>query len=131
MVFFTAEERRGDIFMNTLNMSLGSSSVASSELIFWSGVLRGHYQEFPLCAKGIFDPLKYNCLYCCSFKELPLMVVKGCMCILPCEHIHGWGNGGDSISIVLGISGAKPRHRKALQRIKDSSSALPLLLRLS
>ena len=46
------------------------------------------------------------------------MVVKGCMCILPCEHIHGWGNGGDSISIVLGISGAKPRHRKALQRIK-------------
>ena len=25
---------------------------------------------------------------------------------------------GDSISIVLGISGAKPRHRKALQRIK-------------
>ena len=53
MVFFTAEERRGDIFMNTLNMSLGSGSVASSELIFWSGVLRGHYQEFSPCAFSV------------------------------------------------------------------------------
>ena len=35
------------------------------------------------------------------------------------------GNGGDSISIVLGISGAKPRHRKALQRIKIGAATAP------
>ena len=45
MVFFTAEERRGDIFMNTLNMSLGLGRAASGALIFWSGVLRGHFHS--------------------------------------------------------------------------------------
>ena len=109
--------------MNTLNMSLGSGSVASSELIFWSGVLRGHYQEFSLCAffsKGIFNPFKCNCLYCCSFKELQLWWSKAACAFC---HVSIFMGEGDSISIVLGISGAKPR-QQSFAEDKDSSSEM-------
>ena len=58
------------------------------------------------------------------------MVVKGCMCILPCEHIHG--GRGQYLDCPWDFR-SKALASQSFAEDKDSSSerALPLLLRLS
>ena len=125
-IFHCRGKARGHIYEHTKHVTrVGQCSKQRIDILEWSSA-RTLSRVFTLrfFSKGLF-----NSHYATFFIALTrkLWSFHSCWSKAACAfcHVSIFMGEGDSISIVLGISGAKPRHRKALQRIKIGAAPFP------